>query len=77
VSSDCILSYIINYLYLIALITVGTCNKEQVGKHGSFPYYEPSSLTKLNFGRKQHSVLVSFYVIAESLIESSDCIFIK
>jgi len=37
----------------------------------SLPYCEPSSFIKLNFGKHQHSVIASFYAIAESPLASS------
>jgi len=50
--------------------TVWTRNKEQTR---SFPYCEAtgSSFIKFNFGKHRHSVIMSFYTIAESPIESS------
>jgi len=54
--------------------TVGTRNKEQVGKHRSvpyresFPYCESSSFIILNFGKHRRSVIASSCTIAESLI---------
>jgi len=53
---------------------VGTRNKEQVGKYRIVPYCESDSFIKLNFGKHQHSVIASFYTIAESLIVRFDCI---
>jgi len=50
--------------------TVGTRNKEQVGKHrnvahyGSFPYCESTSFVKLHFAKHQHSVISSSCIIA-------------
>jgi len=67
--------------------TVGTRNEAKVGKNRiipyceffpyceSFPYSESNSFTKSNFGQHQHSVIASFYTIAESLIASSNYIF--
>jgi len=54
----------------LANITVGTRNKEQVGKHRIFPYCESITCLKLNFFKHQHSVIASPY---SALIASSDC----
>jgi len=43
--------------------TVGTPNKEQVGKHRIVRYCESSFYEKLNFGKHQHSVIVSPFLI--------------
>jgi len=41
-----------------------------------FLYCEFTSFLKFNFHKHQHSVIESFYTIAESLIASSDCMLI-
>jgi len=54
--------------------TVGTRNKEQVGQDRivpyceSFPYSKSSSFKKLNFGKHQHSVIASFFILQRSLL---------
>jgi len=69
--------------------TVGTRDKEQVGKHiivpycepfpycESFPYCKSSCFKKWNFCQQKNSVNASFSTIAESLIAGSDCILWK
>jgi len=62
--------------------TVGICNEEKVDRHRiipyceSFPYGESGSFIKSNFGKHQHSIIVSYYAIVKSLIASSDCSYI-
>jgi len=67
----------------VKINTVGTRNKEQVGKRRiipyceSFLYCESTSFLKLKFAKHQHSVIASYYTIAESLNASFDCISFK
>jgi len=42
----------------------------------AFPYCESNSFIKLSLGKHQHSVIASFYTVAESLIASSDCMYV-
>jgi len=59
------------------IITVGTRNKEQVGKQRIvpyfefFPYCESISFKTLNLAKHQHFVIANFNIIAESLIANS------